>query len=271
MVSCLARDIETARTFLAKDVELIRGDLAKTTALAQGCEGAEAVVHLAGIFFERGGDTFKKVLAAGTRNLVECAKKAGVRRFLYVSSLGADLKSRDRYLKAKAEAEQIVRESGLEYTLFRPTLIYGPDDELIYRYGRLAYHLPAVPIIASGQNPVRPILVNDAVSALLAALEQPVSVGKEYVLGGAQVILRRDITDTVIHVFRQKKFKIPIPLFLYYLAAHLMETFWPHPWITRQHLNMLIRPHAGDISALRKELGVEPISFEEGVRHYIGL
>ena len=110
----------------------------------------DAVIHLVGIISEVGRSTFEDIHISGTRNIVMTAQKAGIKRFVHMSALGARPNSVSRYHQSKWTAEEIVRGSGLDYTLFRPSIIYGPGDHFVNLFARMARFSPVLPVMGQG-------------------------------------------------------------------------------------------------------------------------
>ena len=132
-VRALVRNPEKAKELKELKVELIPGDIADRDALDDAAAGVERVIHLVGIIQEAHGATFQGVHVEGTRNLIAAAKKAGVRHFLYQSALGTRPAAKSEYHRTKWQAEELVRASGIPFTILRPSLIYGPGDQFTLR------------------------------------------------------------------------------------------------------------------------------------------
>jgi len=122
-------NIAAPESITAAGVAEIVGDLDKPEALRELVAGADAVIHLVGIIRERPrrGQTFQRVHIEGTQNLLRAARAAGVRRWVHMSALGTRPEAASRYHQTKYAAEQVVRASGLEWTIFQPSLLHGPD------------------------------------------------------------------------------------------------------------------------------------------------
>lgn len=116
---------------LPRGVSGVRGDVTQRASLKPACQGMEAVIHLVGIISEAGNQTYEKVHVGGTRNMLEAAGDCGVRRFIHMSALSTRPNARARYHQTKWQAEELVRASALEWTIFRPSIIYGPEDGFI--------------------------------------------------------------------------------------------------------------------------------------------
>ena len=129
--------------------EVHPGDVLEPLRSAGRLAGTDAVIHLVGIISEVGDSTFENVHTRGTRNMVAAAQQAGVRRFVHMSALGTRPNAASRYHQSKWAAEEMVRHSGLEFTIFRPSLIYGPQDQFINLFAKIIRLSPVVPLLGS--------------------------------------------------------------------------------------------------------------------------
>ncbi len=161
-VRALVRDRRRAGRLASWGVELVEGDITDPTSLRAACAGAEAVVHLVAIIKGSRAD-FERIMAQGTRNLVAAAQDAGVRRIVLASALGLDERSKDAvpYYAAKWEMERVVRESGLEHVILRPSFVFGKDGGVLPTFVRLARFAPVTPIVGPGTQRLQPIWVEE--------------------------------------------------------------------------------------------------------------
>lgn len=197
----------------------------------------DAVIHPVGIIQEAGGQTFQEVHVAGTRHVLAAAPRRA--RYLHMSALGADRASASRYSATKGEAERLVRESGLEWTIFRPSLIFGVGDDFFGRVLRdLVTAAPVVPQIGDGSFPFRPVSIGDVALAFAGALERPQTAGQTYTLTGPEEYTFRELLDQEQAALGQQRPTFPVPLALMNLAVPLMQLL-PHPPITREQYAML--------------------------------
>ena len=216
--------------------------------------GVEATIYLAGIIRE-GPQTFRAVHVEGVRNLVEGMQRAGVRRLLHMSALGARRGTGSRYYETKAEGEEVVRQSGLEWTIFRPSLIFGPGDEFFGKVlkGLVCNPLPLVPLIGDGRFPFRPIYVGDVALAFVEALER--GVRGTYDLVGPREYTFRELLEGVMEAVGRRKPFLSIPLWLMDLLVPLLSPL-PFAPLTQDQYVML---KGGNTAPLSPEvLGLVP-------------
>ncbi len=228
----LVRSIEKARKKnIDKKAELVEGDILDTSSLKIGMKDCEAVIHLVGIIREIKGATFEKIHYIGTKNVVEAAKSVGIERFLHMSALGTRKNARSRYHKTKYMAEEYVRASGLKYTIFRPSVIFGEGDEFINKLISLT-KLPIIPIIPSGR--LMPIYVKNVAEAFVKSLENEKSFYKTYELCGTCFYTIEEIIDLILKIKGAKRLKMRIPYSLVKILAKFLEKFPNQPLNTDQ-------------------------------------
>lgn len=166
----------------------VTGSLADLNTLSQAAEVCQACIHLVGIIIERRlqGQTFKKVNVEGTRNVVHALRRAGVSRLAHMSALGSRSDSPATYHRTKWAAEEYVRQSGLDWTIFRPSLIHGPQGEFmrLMKQFMCGWIPPAILYFGSGKAKLQPVSVKDVAYCLVESLERPETVGQAYDLGG---------------------------------------------------------------------------------------
>lgn len=167
------------------------GSLADRRSLKAASRGCQAVIHLVGIIIERHlkGQTFERVHVRGTQNVVDAARAAGVARFVHMSALGTRAGARSAYHRTKWAAEEYVRGGGLAWTVFRPSLIHGPEGEFMRLMRKFMCDLspPLIPYFGSGSARLQPVYVKDVAHCLVEALFRPDTIGKVFPLGGPRV------------------------------------------------------------------------------------
>lgn len=192
---------------LPQGAVFIQGDV---TRKVPDLEGVEAAIYLAGIIRER-GQTFRQVHVEGVKNLIQGLRGAGVDRLLHMSALGARRGTGSRYFETKAEAEELVRNSGLNYAIFRPSLIFGPGDEFFGQVlrGLVCSPLPFVPLIGDGRFPFRPVYVGDVAEAFTQALER--GLQGTFDLVGPKEYTFRELLKLTMEVLERKNPFCPSP------------------------------------------------------------
>lgn len=227
--------------------------------------GAEAVIHLVGIIVERGPNTFEHAHVQMTAQAIAAAQTAGVRRFLHMSALGTRPDGRSRYHRTKWAAEELVRASGLAWTIFRPSLVYGAQDQSIRELARIIRTAPLVPVLGSGTTRIQPISVEQVAACVLAALGKPATAGQVYDLCGPAPITWNQMYDLVLRLLGKRKPRLHLPMPLMRLVAGLAERLLPHPPVTRDQLTMVEEDNTGDPGPAVRDLGLVQEPFETGL------
>jgi len=255
---------------LPEGVRHVRGSVVTGEGLGELVQEADALIHLVGIIRESGPNTFKAVHHQGTVNAVIAASAAGVRKYLHMSALGTRGGARSRYHRSKWEGETAVRASGLAWTIFRPSTIFGPEDAFINMLARLVRRSPVIPVPGGTGNLMQPVAIRDVAASFTAALESDVTSGRTYELGGPDQLNLRQILEKLAQVLGKKRFFINIPLPV--LAPFVkMASFLgiPAP-MTPDQLLMLGEDNVRTGGDPVQELGIQWTPFEEGIKEYLG-
>ncbi|MBI1359796.1 MAG: NAD(P)H-binding protein [Alphaproteobacteria bacterium] len=191
-------------------VQLVQANVRNRPSIARALEGADAAVNLVGILVERGAQTFQGTQALGARNIATLAAEAGVKRFVYMSSIGADAGSRSNYARTKAEAEQATLEAIPTATILRPSIIFGPEDGFFTRFAEMARLTPVLPMVG-GATKFQPVYGGDVAEALANALETPEAQGKTYELGGPRIYTMKDLLQYITREIDRPRMMLPIP------------------------------------------------------------
>ncbi|HZV36560.1 MAG TPA: complex I NDUFA9 subunit family protein [Verrucomicrobiae bacterium] len=273
----LARHPDSAKTrecISRFGAELHSGDVLDDKSLTAGLANCDAVIHLVGIISEVGKNTFENVHTQGTRNIVSAAQQSGVTRFVHMSALGTRPNAVARYHRSKWAAEEIVRGSGLDYTIFRPSIIYGPHDAFVNLFAAMSRYSPVLPIIGSGRSKMQPVHVTDVATCFAGALTQPNSVRQTYDLCGGEILSFEEVLDTILRVTRRKRLKIHLPLALARIQVAVLEFIFPRllrkaPPLNRDQLLMLCEDNVGNPGPANAKFGIRPVSFKEGIALYL--
>jgi uncharacterized protein YbjT (DUF2867 family) len=221
-------------------VEWVQADVTRPETLGPAMKGATAVIHTVAIAIEKGGRTYETINYKGTVNVVEASRAAGVRRLVNMCQLGADSKLPYRFLASKGRAQEVVAASDLEWTAFRPSVIWGPEDEFANTFARLVPLTPLIfPIIGDEWSKFQPVWVEDVATSVVEALEDPGTIGKELELGGPEVLTLEEIERRTLEALGARRRLVHFPMSLVRLAVTLMETLLPAPPVTRSLLELL--------------------------------
>jgi uncharacterized protein YbjT (DUF2867 family) len=232
-------------------------------------EGAGAVFNLVGILSERGRQSFDAVHREGAERIARIAAEMGAARLLHISALGADPQSPSKYARSKAAGEAAVRAAFPGATLFRPSIVFGPEDDFFNRFARLTRLLPALPLIGGGKTRFQPVYVGDVAEALAAALADPRTMGQIFELGGPQTYSFRQLMEILLAAVGRKRWLVPVP-FPVATAQGAVLSLLPNPPLTRDQVKLLRRDNV--VSGLFPgmiELGVRPTALEAVIPTYL--
>ncbi len=230
----------------------VQADLTNADSVRHALRGATAAVNLCGVF----GSAMRQVHVEGARNLAQAARDGGLAALVQVSAIGADPESKSNYGRTKAAGEAAVREIFPNATIIRPSLVFGPEDNLTNRFASMA-RLPFLPVIAGKRN-FQPVYVRDLGKAIaLAALEPQAHGGKTYEIGGPQVMSMVELHKAILEITQQKPDVVPMPDLFGNLLSRL--GWLPGAPLTRDQWLMLQRDNvpSGELPGL-EAFGINP-------------
>lgn len=247
-------------------VEPAQGDVSEPASLAGVAEGCDAVLHIAGLISDDVAE-LERINVEGTANMLAEGRRAGVGRFIYISSLGAE-KGESEYHRSKRKAESLVAQSTLHWTIVRPGNVYGPGDEVISLLLRAVRALPVVPVIDGGEQPFQPLWHEDLAKACTKLLERDDLKGQTLEIAGQEITSMRDVLDRLAVITDRKPARVPIPHFLASAATALGSAVGVTLPIDQSRLTMLKeenvivegRPNAIDT------LKIAPTLLDKGLR-----
>jgi NADH dehydrogenase len=276
-VRCLTRSDAKAELVKSMGFEAVAGDITDSGSLGRALEGVETVVHLVGIIEEREGADFETVHVQGTHNLINASIAGGVNYFFYQSALGADPQSPYRYLKTKGLAEEAVRESGMAYTVFRPSLILGKKDGFTERMKKLLSAGPAVPVPGDGNARLQPIYIRDWIKCFGQALEREDARNRTYELGGPEQLSYNEILKAMMKVLGVDKPIVHIPMGITRLTLPLMGVvrsvagvFGSEiPAVTEELLSLLNVDNICEVDSVEKNFGFVPTRLSDALSEFL--
>jgi NADH dehydrogenase len=238
-VRALVRDPRKGATLAGWGCELVSGDVTDPQSLRAAIEGCQVVVHLVAIRRGRPQD-FERVMTQPTRELAAAARDAGVGRFILMSALGTSEQTAGviPYFRAKWQLEQIVRDSGLEHVIFRPSFIFGKDGGALPLFIRQVRYSPVTPVIGSGLHKVQPIWADDVAAYFAAAVEKPEAANRIFELGGPDVVTWNELYERIAKVLHKRRRRLNIPSGLLREFAGLTERL-PGAPVTRDEIAMI--------------------------------
>jgi NADH dehydrogenase len=227
------------------------------------CEGCGAAIHLVGIIRQapRAGVTFERAHVVATRRVIAACRSLGIRRLIHMSALGAREGAATPYHRTKWQGEELVRASGLEWTIFRPSTLFGPGDGFSTTIARAVRRFPVFPVFGDGTYRVQPIAVEEVARCFVAALERPVTVGETYELGGPEALTYNEVLRRIAQALGLRRAFVHFPLGFAKLAVSMFQHF-PGAPITRDQLTMLLEGSTCDSSAASLTFGVPAARFQ---------
>ncbi|MFI4890572.1 MAG: complex I NDUFA9 subunit family protein [Steroidobacterales bacterium] len=272
-VMVLTRDRERHKQLLVlPGVALENCDVYATAELSERFRGQAIVINLVGILNETGfgGGGFRRTHTELTRQALQAAKSAGVTRFLQMSSLLADPAAPSYYLRTKGEAEQIIRtECGtVDWTIFRPSVIFGPGDSFLNRFARLMGAIPLAFPLARPDARFQPVFVDDVIEAMLRCLHGGACSRQTYELGGPDTYTLREIVEFVAEMTGRRRLIIGLPDFIGRLQALVMDFVPGRPFSSDNYRSLsLDSVYTRDGFAL---LHIQPQSMQAVARQFLG-
>ncbi len=268
-VRALVRPTSARRMEDAEGLEIADGDLRTAGAVLAAVRGCAACIHLVGIIRERGGATFRAVHVEGTEHVVAACLEAGVRRLVHASALGVGRGVDTPYFRTKEAAEARVRESGLDWTVLRPSVIHGPQGDFMVQMARMVARPGPVPLVGRGLQVVQPVWVEDVAAVAAGALDRPVTIGRTYDVAGPDVLTLRAFYRTLSRVLLgRRKRLLPLPRFAVVGAAWVASRVLAHPPVTPDELRMLEAARPADAGALARDFDRQPAPFEDTLQGY---
>lgn len=263
-------------------IHAVQANLRYPASVAAAVKGADAVVNLVGVLSEKGRQRFSAVQAQGARAVVEASQAAGIHRLVHVSALGASLDSRSLYARSKAEGEAAMLNAGPQAVVFRPSILFGPEDGFFNRFAMLARMMPVLPLIGGGETKFQPAFVGDVAEAIARAVDGKVEGGRIYELGGPEVKSFRELLAYICEVTGRKRAFLGLPFPVARLQARILEiadtlTLGLLPdalMLTRDQVTLLesdnvVSERAKSEGRTFEAIGIEPVSIEAVVPSYL--
>ncbi len=250
----------------------VRGDVTDPGGLVEPLRGIDAVVDAvqfpkSPVENPRKGFTFERIDLGGTKNLVDAAKAAGVPRFIGLSGAGAAEDARFHWLRFKWQEEQHIQASGLTYTIFRPSWIFGPRDVSLNRFVGFAKFLPFIPVIGDGKTRLNPLFSGDLARHVAKALTLADAENRMFEIGGPEVLTMDDIIRTALAARGKKRFLLHQPAWLMKMLAWVAQ-FMPGRPLTPGAIDFILMDPIADTAALTATFGLPLTPLAEALKTY---
>jgi len=253
-------------------IHAVQANLRYPASIAAAARDAGVVVNLVGILFERGRQRFEAVQAQGAQAAAQAAVAEGA-RFVHVSAIGADENSPSAYGRSKAEGEKRVLATAPDATIFRPSIMFGPEDDFFNRFGSLARFSPALPLVGGGATRFQPVYVGDVAEAVALAVDGATKPGATYELGGPQIVTFKELLEYVLATVERKRLLVPVPFWAAKAKATFLQ-FLPKPPLTPDQVELLKADNVVSEAAIREGrtlegLGIAPHTMAAIVPSYL--
>jgi uncharacterized protein YbjT (DUF2867 family) len=254
-------------------IHAVQANLRYPASVEAAMRGADIAVNLVGILAQSGAQTFDAVQAEGAGTVAKAAAAAGA-RMVHVSAIGANENSTSRYARSKAAGEQAVLAAAPTATIFRPSVVFGPEDDFTNRFASLARISPALPLIGGGATKLQPVYVGDVATAIADAVDGKAKAGSAYELGGPEVLSMREIMEMILAITGRNRMLVSLPFGLAKLQALFLQ-FAPGAFkLTGDQVELLrsdnVVSDAAKSAGLTLEgLGIAPDSMEGVAPQYL--
>ncbi|HTQ83985.1 MAG TPA: complex I NDUFA9 subunit family protein [Pseudolabrys sp.] len=254
-------------------IHAVQTNLRNAASVEAAARDASVLVNLVGLLAEGGRQKFDAVHTFGAEQVALAASNHGA-RMVHVSAIGADENSASRYARSKAAGERMVLAAQPQAVIFRPSIVFGPEDDFFNRFAALARMSPVLPLIGGGHTRFQPVFVGDVAAAIVRAVEGNARAGIVYELGGPEVRTFRQLMEFVLATAERKRLLLPLPFFLAKFKATVLQ-FAPPPFTLTGDQVELLRSDNVVSDAAKTEgrtlqgLGLDPELIEAIVPAYL--
>src|SRR6516162_3535598 len=248
------------------NVEQVVADAHDERSIEAAVEGADGVVNAISLYVEHGGDTFHSVHVEAAARIARVARRAGTRRFVHLSGIGADAASPSPYIRTRGEGEAAVQAAFPGAVVIRPAVMFAPDDAFLTTILGLLRTLPAYPLFGNGRTRLQPVHVDDVAAAIAQILRQTQRPYPIYELAGPRVFSYEELLRSIARIAGLRPVLLPIP-FVFWDAVAGLAKILPHPPLTRNQVELMqIDTTASDGRPGFGLLGISPRSLEEELK-----
>jgi NADH dehydrogenase len=250
-------------------ITTVRADVWDEATVGPAVGTSDAVVNTVGHYVERGRATFKAIHGQGALHVARASAKAGVKRLVHISGIGADVGSPSAYVRARAIGERLVTEAFPEATILRPSVMFGPEDAFFNQLAALARRMPILPLFGTGTVKLQPVYVGDVAEAVARALATEAASGQVYELGGPRTYTYKALLQLLLEQLSRRRLLLPVPYFAWEVLAAVMAPLPKRP-ISRDQVVLMKRDNVVGPKALSfAELGLAPSAVEEILPSYV--
>lgn len=250
--------------------QTVLGDIRDDQKIIEAVSGVQIIVHLAAVLRPWRDATYESVTVGGTHAIVQAARQASVNQFIYISALGVQPGDSNPYMLTKREAEEAVRSSGLNHTIFRPSYLYGKGSHFLALLENLV-RLPVVPVVGPGRQKLQLMWVDDLAACIAASIQKESCANQTFEIGGPEALDFNEVLDAVSRTKGSRirtKIHLPFGLIKPFAAigAKIISTLPATP----DTLELLLRDSTCDVQYVKNTFDVQLVSFTEGLRKVLG-
>lgn len=253
-------------------IQPVQANLRVRWSVDRAVAGADYVVNLVAILHEGGRQRFDAIHSFGARAVAEAARAEGA-ALVHVSAIGADPQSPALYARTKAAGERAVLETLPDAVIFRPSIMFGPEDGFFNRFATMARYTPALPLIGGGHTRFQPVYVADVAEAIARAVDGEVVGGRIYELGGPEILTFRQCMERMLATIDRKRWLVPVPWLIARLQGAILGLL-PKPLLTSDQVKLLETDNVVSAEAEQEGrtltgLGIKPKSIESILPSYL--
>ena len=254
------------QSIITENLELVQGDITDQTNLQDSIEGVNTVIHAAGILNPRRERTLEKVNYYGTKNLLDVMLQNNIQPLINIGILGTSPNPKLRFHYSKWKSEEAIKNSGIQFKLFKSSLVLGAEDNFTKKISR-TLSLPSIffPFPKSKESFFQPILVNDLATAVLSCLQSKSSESSTYEIGGPEYFSFQEMVRIYLDKFNKKRLLVPVPQKLLLPPVKILELIMEEPFLTQEELQGLSQKNIADLDSVNRFFGFSPLTIKENL------
>jgi len=266
-ITALIRNDRKINLFKELNIAIKKGNLLDKESLKSFVQGNIYLIHLASVISSRNQEDYSRVNVEGMRNIVEVSESLGIKKFIYISSIDAQISPDSLYGSTKAAAEMILEKSSLDYVILRPSVIYGEyDTRNIMTMIKAAQRLPFFPMIGDGTYKRQPLFVGDIIWAIKRVLDTEKTASKKYNIGGPDVLTLNQIVEIIFKLIKKRRAVIHLPVGMADIFFKACAFLNFNLGSNLEQIKSITEDKFFDISLIKKELLFNPVDFKEGMK-----
>ena len=253
-------------------IHAVQANVRHPSSVEAAARGADVVINLVGILFERGRQKFDAVQSSGAETVARAAAAVGA-RMIHVSAIGADERAASQYARSKADGEKRVLSAAPSAVILRPSVLFGPEDDFFNKFAAIARFSPFLPLVGGGHTRFQPVFAGDVASAIVGAIEDRAREGQVYELGGPEVRSFKELMQFMLTTIQRRRLLVPIPFAIAKFQAGVLQLL-PKPLLTPDQVELLrgdtiVSEEAKREGRTLEALGIEPLAMAAIVPSYL--